>query len=50
MKIAIASDHAGFALQQDIVQYQSRLGNEVLDLGALQRGTFGLSEFCGSSR
>jgi ribose 5-phosphate isomerase B len=34
MKIAIASDHAGFALKQDIVKYLSRLGNEVLDLGA----------------
>jgi ribose 5-phosphate isomerase B len=34
MKIAIASDHAGFALKRDIVLYLSRLGNEVLDLGA----------------
>jgi ribose 5-phosphate isomerase B len=34
MKIAIASDHAGFALKQNIVKYLSRLGNEVLDLGA----------------
>jgi ribose 5-phosphate isomerase B len=34
MKIAIASDHAGFALKQDIVQYLSRLSHEALDLGA----------------
>lgn len=34
MKIAIASDHAGFALKQDIVQYLSRFSHEALDLGA----------------
>jgi ribose 5-phosphate isomerase B len=34
MKIAIASDHAGFALKQDILPYVSRLGHDVLDLGA----------------
>jgi ribose 5-phosphate isomerase B len=34
MKIAIASDHAGFALKQDLVQHVSQLGHELLDLGA----------------
>ena len=34
MKIAIASDHAGFALKQELVSYVSRLGHEVADLGA----------------
>jgi ribose 5-phosphate isomerase B len=34
MKIAIGSDHAGFALKQDLIQYVSRLGHSVLDLGA----------------
>jgi ribose 5-phosphate isomerase B len=34
MKIAIASDHAGFGLKQEVVQYVSRLGQDVLDLGA----------------
>jgi ribose 5-phosphate isomerase B len=34
MKIAIASDHAGFVPKQDVVQYLSRLSHEVLDLGA----------------
>jgi ribose 5-phosphate isomerase B len=32
MKIAIASDHAGFVLKQDVVQYLSRLSHEILDL------------------
>jgi ribose 5-phosphate isomerase B len=34
MKLAIASDHAGFALKQEIVAYVSGLGHEALDLGA----------------
>lgn len=33
MKIAIASDHAGFALKERIVQYLAELGHEVDDLG-----------------
>ena len=34
MKIAIASDHAGFALKQEIVRHVSQLGHECSDLGA----------------
>jgi ribose 5-phosphate isomerase B len=34
MKIAIASDHAGFDLKQTIAPYVVRLGHEVFDLGA----------------
>jgi ribose 5-phosphate isomerase B len=34
MKIAIASDHAGFALKQEISQYVSQLGHDIHDLGA----------------
>ena len=34
MKIAIASDHAGFELKEEIRKYVSGLGHEVLDLGA----------------
>jgi ribose 5-phosphate isomerase B len=34
MKVAIASDHAGFELKQELSQYVSRLGYDVLDLGA----------------
>jgi len=33
MKIAIASDHAGFGLKQETVNYVSRLEHDVLDLG-----------------
>jgi uracil phosphoribosyltransferase len=33
-RIAIASDHAGFELKQDIVRYLKERGEEVVDLGA----------------
>jgi len=33
MKIALASDHAGFPLKQHLVQYLHDLGYNVLDLG-----------------
>jgi ribose 5-phosphate isomerase B len=34
MRIAIASDHAGFALKQELLLHVSQLGHDVLDLGA----------------
>jgi len=34
MKIAIASDHGGFELKKQIVQYLSAKGHEVYDVGA----------------
>lgn len=34
MKIAIAADHAGFPLKEEVRDYVARLGHEVQDLGA----------------
>lgn len=34
MKIAIASDHAGFELKQSVVEYLSERGDQILDFGA----------------
>ena len=33
MKIAIASDHAGFPLKEEVRNYLAGLGHELLDLG-----------------
>ena len=33
MKVAVASDHAGFTLKQNIAAFIETLGHEVLDLG-----------------
>jgi len=34
MKIAIAADHGGYPLKQPLIELITRLGHEVLDLGA----------------
>ena len=33
MRVAIASDHAGFKLKQDLARYLEELGHEIVDLG-----------------
>ena len=33
MRVAIASDHAGFKLKQELVKYLGELGHRVVDLG-----------------
>ena len=33
MKIALASDHAGYPLKQHLVEYLARQGHDVIDLG-----------------
>jgi len=34
MKLAIAADHAGYTLKEEVRGYLERLGHEVIDLGA----------------
>ena len=34
MKIAVGSDHAGFALKQEVALHLSRIGHAIVDLGA----------------
>lgn len=34
MRVAVATDHAGFALKQTVIDEVTRLGHTVLDLGA----------------
>ena len=34
MRIAVGSDHAGFELKQNILEFLRKLGQEALDLGA----------------
>ena len=34
MKLVISSDHAGFALKEEVRAYLARAGHEIVDLGA----------------
>lgn len=45
MKIAIASDHAGFPLKEEVRAYVAKLGHEVQDLGAYNTEPSDYSDF-----
>lgn len=45
MKIAFASDHAGFALKKEIISYVKELGHQVLDFGAYSEDSVDYPEF-----
>lgn len=44
MKIALASDHAGFALKQEIKALLESMGHELLDFGAYDEQAFDLPD------
>ncbi len=46
MKIAIGSDHAGFALKETLAGHLRKAGHEVLDLGTHSPDPVGYPEFC----
>jgi len=46
MKIAVASDHAGFALKQDVRAHLEDLGHEVTDLGTHSEAPVDYPIFC----
>jgi len=45
MKIAMANDHAGFALKEEIKEYLQSEGNEVVDFGTHDTNSCDLSDF-----
>lgn len=49
MKIAVASDHAGFALKQQVADHLRRLDHEVLDLGTDSEDSVDYPPFCAAA-
>ncbi|MCW3036325.1 MAG: rpiB [Actinobacteria bacterium] len=49
MKIAIASDHAGFALKSLLIQHLKEDGHEVLDLGTHSMESVDYPPFCAAA-
>lgn len=49
MKIALASDHAGFHLKQAIKTYLDSLGHVVIDLGTSNDGPVDYPHFCAAA-
>jgi ribose 5-phosphate isomerase B len=45
MKIAIASDHAGFPLKEEVRDYVRKLGHEIQDLGAYNTNPSDYADF-----
>jgi ribose 5-phosphate isomerase B len=45
MKIAIASDHAGFPLKEEVRDYVAKLGHDIQDLGAYNTEPSDYSDF-----
>ena len=51
MKFVISSDHAGFALKEEVRANLAEAGHEIIDLGAFNvRARGRLSGFCGEDR
>jgi ribose 5-phosphate isomerase B len=45
MRIAVATDHAGFKLKQELVEYLEGLGHGVVDLGTNSEDPAHLTDF-----
>jgi ribose 5-phosphate isomerase B len=45
MRIVLGSDHAGFDMKQQLVEYVRKLGNEVLDVGTHDRSSVDYPDF-----
>ena len=49
MRIAIASDHAGFALKSELVEYLKGKGHEVADMGTDSEKSVDYPPFCAAA-
>ena len=49
MKIAVASDHAGYALKQEVADHLRGLDHEILDLGTDSEASVDYPPFCASA-
>src|SRR3954470_21601618 len=48
-RIAIAADHAGFTLKQDLARYLREQGHEILDVGTDSTATVDYPAFCAAA-
>ena len=49
MKIAVASDHAGFPLKQQVAEHLTTLGHEISDLGTDSEESVDYPPFCAAA-